>query len=59
LIFEMGDTCPASLPLWLQWAISDPLAALARWRKVDRISPPICAPTCRVAPSGALAEPTV
>ena len=46
LISEMGDTYPASLPLWLQRAIFGPIAALARWRKIDRdLAKYVAAPT--------------
>lgn len=36
LLFEIGGTYPAALPLWLQKAIFMPLIKIARWRKVER-----------------------
>lgn len=59
LIFAMGDTYPASLPLWLQRVLFGPITVLARWRKADRDFAPYLnqqhgAPT----PHGALTEPT-
>jgi quercetin dioxygenase-like cupin family protein len=36
LLFEIGGTYPAAMPLWLQRAIFTPLIKLARWRKIER-----------------------
>ena len=59
LIFEIGDTYPASLPLWLQRAIFGPIAALARWRKVDRdFAGYVTAPPAALVQSAPVAAPT-
>jgi quercetin dioxygenase-like cupin family protein len=36
LLFEIGGTYPAAMPLWLQRVLFTPLVKLARWRKVER-----------------------
>lgn len=36
LLFAIGGTYPAAMPLWLQRAIFSPLVKLARWRKIER-----------------------
>ena len=36
IMFEMGESYLAGMPLWLQRAIFVPIAAVARWRKIDR-----------------------
>ncbi len=51
LLFELGDTYPVEIPLWLQRAIFGPLARLAHWRKVERTFDAYRAPCAEVLPS--------
>jgi len=59
IMFEMGESYLAGMPLWLQQALFGPLAAIARWRKVDRdLAKYVVARPAAPAASAPMAAPT-